>query len=79
MAAVSELPLPEGVLDLYIGDRAYPSKELIAEMIDSGKFFFMRVRRKFNTDFDTVTDEETITFLHNDKEYRVRTRIHKKY
>jgi hypothetical protein len=72
MAAVSQLPIPEGVLDLYIGDRGYPSKELCAEMIDSGKFFFMRVRRKFNIDFDTVKDEETIAFLHNEKEYKVR-------
>jgi len=72
MAAVSELPLPEGVEDLYIGDRGYPSKELFAEMIDSGMHFFMRVRRKFNTDFDTVKDEETVVFLHTGKEYKLR-------
>jgi len=72
MAAVSQLPVPEGILDLYIGDRGYPSKELFAEMIDSGLFFFMRVRRKFNTDFDTVKDEETVSFLHNGKKYKVR-------
>ena len=72
MAAVSELPTPEGVSNLYIGDRGYPSKELFAEMIDAGMFFFMRVRRKFNTDFDTVKDEEMVVFLHNGKKYRVR-------
>ena len=72
IAAVSQLPIPEDVLNLYLGDRGYPSKELFADMIDSGLYFFMRVRRKFNTDFDTVKDEETVAFLHNGKEYQVR-------
>ena len=72
MAAVSRFPLREGVSNLYIGDRGYPSKELFAEMIDSGVYFLMRVRRKFNTDFDTVEDEETVEFSHNGKVYHVR-------
>jgi hypothetical protein len=71
-AAVAQLPIPEGISNLYIGDRGYPSKESFAEMIDVGLFFFMRVRRKFNTDFDTVKDEEIVAFLHNGKVYHVR-------
>jgi hypothetical protein len=71
IAAVSQLPIPEGVSNLYMGDRGYPSKELFAKMIDSGLYFFMRVRRKFNTDFDVVEKEKAVTFLHNGKEYQV--------
>ena len=41
-AAVSDLPLPKGVHNLYIGDRGYPSKELFTEMINNGMFFLMR-------------------------------------
>jgi len=70
--AVSKLPIPKGVRDLYLADRGYPSKELFADLIDSDVCFIMRVRSKFNTDFDSVTDEETVTFLHNGKKYQVR-------
>jgi hypothetical protein len=72
MAAVSGLPIPKGVSNLYIADRGYPSKELFADMIDSDTYFFMRVRRKFNTDFDIVKEEENVTFLHSGKVYQVR-------
>ena len=51
---VSELPKPEGVDDLYIFDRYYPSKAFFAEMIDESRYFLMRVRRKFNAEFDGV-------------------------
>jgi hypothetical protein len=70
--AVSALPLPKGAENLYIGDRGYPSKELFAEMIDSGKFFLMRVRKKFNHNFDIVTKKEKVTFEYSGKKYRVR-------
>ena len=72
MAAVSGLSLPEGISNLHMGDRGYPSKELFAEMIDGGQLFLMRVRRKFNTDFDAVEDEKVVAFRHGGKEYRVR-------
>jgi len=71
-AAVSALPLPVGAHNLYIGDRGYPSKELFAEMIDQGLFFLMRVRRKFNTNFDVVTKKEKVVFDCNGKQYKVR-------
>ena len=71
-SAVSQLALPEGAVNLYIADRGYPSKELFAEMIDRGMYFIMRVRRKFNTDFDAVEREERVSFLHDGKTYQVR-------
>lgn len=71
-AAVNSLPLPKGAKNLYIFDRGYPSKELFAEMIDGNMFFLMRVRKKFNHDFDLVDKKEKVSFIHNDKEYLVR-------
>lgn len=70
--AVSKLPLPKKATNLYIFDRGYPSKELFAHMIDNGMFFLMRVREKFNADFDLVNKKEKITFSHKDKQYCVR-------
>jgi hypothetical protein len=71
-AAMDALPSQKGIDNLYINDRGYPSKELFAEMIDSGRFFLMRVRRKFNKDFDLVSKKEKVDFSHNGKEYAVR-------
>lgn len=72
--AVSSLSLPKGVQNLYIADRGYPSKELFAEMIDGGMFFLMRVRAKFNVDFDQTINmkRQKASFNHNGKWYRVR-------
>lgn len=70
--AVEDLPLPDGARNCYIGDRGYPSKELLFDMIDKGLYFLMRVRRKFNSAFDSVKDEENIDFTHNGKKYTVR-------
>jgi hypothetical protein len=72
VAAVSQLPVPQGVSNLYLGDRGYPSKEFFAELMDAGQYFLMRVRRKFNVDFDAVENEKWVSFLHEGKEYRVR-------
>ena len=70
--AVSALPRLEGVTDLYIFDRYYPSKEFFAEMIDNGMYFLMRVRRKFNVEFDGVKRNGSVKFTVNGKNYRVR-------
>jgi hypothetical protein len=70
--AVDALPKPRGIDNLYINDRGYPSKELFAEMIDSGRYFLMRVRRKFHKDFDLVSKKEKVTFSHDGREYAVR-------
>jgi hypothetical protein len=69
--AVSKLPLPEGAHNLYIADRGYPSKELFAEMIDGGIYFLMRVKSKFNPEFDKVSKSAKVSFKHNGKKYRV--------
>jgi len=72
MAALSEIPIPEGAVNLYVCDRGYPSNELFADMIDSDARFIMRVRRKFNAAFDMVRDERRVTISHNGKKYSVR-------
>ena len=70
--AISALPLPKAASNLYIFDRGYPSKQIFAEMIDEGLFFLMRVRKKFNLDFDAVDKKEKVIFEHKGKEYCVR-------
>ncbi len=72
IAAVSQLPIPVGVSNLYICDRGYPSGELFADMIDEGLHFIMRVRSKFNTSFDAVETEENVTITHNNMDYQIR-------
>jgi hypothetical protein len=69
---VSALPKPQGVTDLYIFDRYYPSKEFFAEMIDDKMCFLMRVRRKFNVEFDSVKRNGTVQFSFGGNEYSVR-------
>jgi hypothetical protein len=69
---VETLPLPEGVENLYVKDRGYISKELMADMMDEGLSFLMRAREKFNLDVDNAKDNETITFVHDGKKYQVR-------
>ena len=70
--AVEALPKPSKIKNLYIFDRGYPSKEFFAEFIDSELTFLMRVRRKFNLDFDLVSEQETVTFSYGSKAYTVR-------
>jgi hypothetical protein len=70
--AVSMLPLPRGVKNLYIFDRGYPSYELISEMIDTGRSFLMRVRKKFNKEIDETVRNKKIEFKYNGKQYYVR-------
>jgi hypothetical protein len=72
MTALSAFPLPAGVRNAYLCDRGYPSKALMADIADAGEFFLMRVRSKYNVEFDAVKDEESFQFTHNGKEYRVR-------
>ena len=69
---VESLPLPEDAANLYIQDRGYPSKELLAHLMDNGHFFLMRVRRRFNVDFDLSGDDEVVSFKHDSKTYQVR-------
>jgi len=70
--AVSALPNPQGMKDLYIFDRGYPSKELFAEMIEADLCFLMRVRSKFHVEFDGVKRNSSVKFEINGKKYKVR-------
>ena len=71
-AKLSTLPISKGAQNLHIFDRGYPSKELFAELIDAGSLFLMRVRRKFNAEFDLIEKEGKVKFIHNGKTYKVR-------
>lgn len=70
--AVESFPKSNKCDNLYIFDRGYPSKELLAEFMNGNINFLMRVRKKFNLDFDLVEKKEKITFMHAGKPYTVR-------
>ena len=70
--AIMSLPTNVGTHNLFLMDRGYPSAELMAELIDKNQFFLMRVRRKFNLDFDAVGKDEEVSLLINNKTYRIR-------
>jgi len=72
IAAISALPKKRRVQMLYVFDRGYPSREFLAELIDGKTSFLMRVRAKFNLDFDGVTRDEKINFEHEGRTYNVR-------
>lgn len=69
IAAVSALDTKK---NLFILDRGYPSREFLAELMDEGHKFVMRVRRKFNLDFDAVGQDEKVAFVWAGKTYHVR-------
>jgi hypothetical protein len=69
---VEALPRPDEIKNLYLADRGLPSKELFAEFLDNNLYFLIRVRKKFNISFDLVEKDEWISFVSNEKEYRIR-------
>jgi len=69
---VSKLPLKWRMKNLFIMDRGYPSRDYLAWLLDGKHKFIMRVRRKFNLDFDRVSRDENVSFVWNNKTYRVR-------
>jgi len=69
---IMQMPISKGVHSLFLMDRGYPSAELMAEMIDKSQFFLMRVRRKFNLEFDAVEKDEYVCLTVNGKTYVVR-------
>ena len=70
--AVSKLQIPCRKKNLYLLDRGYPSADFLSYLIDGKHKFVMRVRRKFNLDFDHVMKDNKVVFVHNSKTYRVR-------
>lgn len=72
IATVSALTTNKTVKNLFLFDRGYPSRAFMAELIDAGHKFVMRVRRKFNLDFDAVSQNEKVTFVWMGKTYHVR-------
>lgn len=70
--AVSKLPLQHRIKNLYLSDRGYPSADFMAFLIDGKHKFLMRVRNKFNVDFDNVKRDEKIKFEYSGKIYSVR-------
>lgn len=72
IAVISALPKKRKIQNLYVFDRGYPSREFFAELIDGKENFLMRVRTKFNLEFDKVTRDENINFVRDGKNYSVR-------
>ncbi len=68
----------ERLLELNLGgslllfDRWYPSAEFVSFLYASGFHFVMRVRRKFNTEADTIKTQGWIQLTHNGQEFSVR-------
>lgn len=69
---VLKLPTKRGIHNLFLMDRGYPSREFIGELMNKKHKFVMRVRNKFNLDFDAVKNDETVAFTWKSKVYRVR-------
>ena len=59
--------------DLIIFDRGYASAELIAQLVEYGIHFLMRVRRKFNKEIDAFASSDGfVEITHAQKVYRIR-------
>lgn len=59
--------------DLILFDRGYPSKELMASLIDDNIKFVMRCSTAFLKDVNnTKSNDEVISFKYNDKNYKIR-------
>ena len=69
---VLKLPTKRGIHNLFIMDRGYPSREFIVHLMNKKQKFIMRVRSKFNLDFDAVKYDENVAFTYESKIYRVR-------
>ena len=48
---------------VFLFDRGYPSKEMIAAILQAGAHFIMRVKRKFNADIDAVPMGSCVVML----------------
>jgi hypothetical protein len=53
-------------------DRGYPSRKFLAWLMGRKQKFLIRVRDKFNLEFDSVTHDEIVSFVWEKKTYRVR-------
>lgn len=69
---ILKLPLKRRYKNLFIMDRGYPSREFFAWLIGGKHKFLIRVRRKFNLEFDSVSHDEIVSFVWENKTYRVR-------
>jgi hypothetical protein len=59
--------------DLILFDRGYPSKELIAALINDNINFVMRVSKSFLKEVNGVkSNDEIVSFKYKDKRYRMR-------
>jgi len=69
---IHKLPLKFRKKYLFIMDRGYPSRDFLAWLLNGKHKFIMRVRRKFNLEFDSVERDEWLSFNWERKTYRVR-------
>ena len=69
---VLKLPVRRGTHNLFIMDRGYPSREFIVFLMHKNQKFLMRLRKKFNLEFDAIKNDENVAFTYENKVYRVR-------
>ena len=69
---ITKLPLKFRIKNLFIMDRGYPSREFISWLLAKKHKFIIRVKRGFNLDFDSVNLDEYVSFVWNNRNYRVR-------
>jgi hypothetical protein len=69
---IVKLPIKYRCKNLFIMDRGYPSREFLAWLQDRKHKFIIRVRRKYNLEFDSVSKDESVSFICDNKTYRVR-------
>jgi len=69
---ILKLPLKRRYKNLFIMDRGYPSRALLAWLLKGKHKILIRVRRKFNLEFDSVTHDEIVSFVWDSRTYRVR-------
>jgi hypothetical protein len=69
---IMKLPLKRGCKNLFIMDRGYPSRAFLAFLIGKKQKFLIRVRRKFNLEFDAAGRDEIVSFDWKNRKYRVR-------
>jgi hypothetical protein len=66
------LPIKRRIKNLFIMDRGYPSKEFLSWLLAGKHKFIIRVKRKFNLEFDSVKQDEIVSFVWENRTYRVR-------
>jgi hypothetical protein len=69
---ISELPRRCRIKNLFLMDRGYPSREFLVWLMREKHKFLIRVKRKLKLEFDSVKHDENVSFVWENRTYRVR-------